>query len=151
HNGFKICLGKMAIHGEEIQELRKLINRGIFMTGQGKEARAPIVPPYQEFVSRQFGRLPREVAVVVDAGNATAGPVAPPILRALGCQVTELFCDVDGYFPNHHPDPTLPETLTHLITQMKESGAELGIAYDGDADRLGVVDRHGRILWGDEL
>lgn len=151
HNGFKICLGKITIHGEEIQELRKLIERGVFAAGPGREEPAPIIPPYQEFVSRQFGRLPREIAVVVDAGNSTAGPVAPPIFRALGCQVTELFCDLDGHFPNHHPDPTMPENLTHLIAQVKESGAEIGIAYDGDADRLGLVDRYGHIIWGDEM
>src|SRR5262249_54818664 len=151
HNGFKICLGKVTIHGEEIQELRRLIERGVFASGRGKEERTPIIPPYQEFVGRQFGRLPREVAVVVDAGNATAGPVAPPILRALGCRTTELFCDLDGHFPNHHPDPPIPENLAHLMARVKESGAEVGVAYDGDADRLGVVDRHGRILWGDEM
>jgi len=151
HNGFKICLGKITIHGEEIQELRKLIERGVFAAGPGREEPAQIIPPYQEFVSRQFGRLPREIAVVVDAGNSTAGPVAPPIFRALGCQVTELFCDLDGHFPNHHPDPTMPENLTHLIAQVKESGAEIGIAYDGDADRLGLVDRYGHIIWGDEM
>src|SRR6266581_5754100 len=151
HNGFKICLGKITIHGQEIQELRRLVERDVFASGQGKEGSAPIIPPYQEFVSRQFGRLAREIAVVVDAGNSTAGPVAPPIFRALGCQVTELFCDLDGRFPNHHPDPTIPENLTHLIAKVKETGAEVGIAYDGDADRLGLVDRHGHIIWGDEM
>ena len=151
HNGFKICLGKITIHGQEIQELRRLVERDVFASGQGKEGSAPIIPPYQEFVSRQFGRLAREIAVVVDAGNSTAGPVAPPIFRSLGCQVTELFCDLDGRFPNHHPDPTIPENLTHLIAKVKETGAEVGIAYDGDADRLGLVDRHGHIIWGDEM
>jgi len=151
HNGFKICLGKITIHGEEIQELRKLIDRGSFVSGSGKEEPAAIIPPYQEFVSRQFGRLPREVAVVVDAGNSTAGPVAPTIFRALGCRVSELFCTLDGHFPHHHPDPTVPENLTDLIAQVKAGGAELGVAYDGDADRLGLVDRHGHIIWGDEM
>ncbi|MGH7961081.1 MAG: phosphomannomutase/phosphoglucomutase [Candidatus Binatia bacterium] len=151
HNGFKICLGKVTIHGEEIQELRKLIERGTFVSGQGTQEPAPIIASYQEFVSRQFGHLGRRVAVVVDAGNSTAGPVAPAIFRALGCKVTELFCDLDGRFPNHHPDPTIPENLTHLIAKVKETGAEIGIAYDGDADRLGLVDRSGRIIWGDEM
>lgn len=151
HNGFKICLGKITIHGEAIQELRALIERGSFASGQGKEEPAPIIAPYQEFVIDHFGRLGRVIAVVVDAGNSTAGPVAPPIFRALGCQVTELFCDLDGHFPNHHPDPTIPENVAHLIAKVKETGAEVGIAYDGDADRLGLVDRHGRIIWGDEM
>jgi phosphomannomutase/phosphoglucomutase len=150
-NGFKICLGKATIHGEEVQELRRLIEGGVFVSGQGTETPTPIIPPYQEFVGAQFGRLPRSIAVVVDAGNSTAGPVAPPIFRALGCQVTELFCDLDGHFPNHHPDPTIPANLTHLMAKMKETGAEVGIAYDGDADRLGLVDRHDRIVWGDEM
>jgi phosphomannomutase/phosphoglucomutase len=151
HNGFKVCLGKITIHGEEIQELRLLIERGVFASGQGREEPAPIIPPYQEFVIDHFGHLAREIKVVVDAGNSTAGPVAPPIFHALGCQVTELFCDLDGRFPHHHPDPTIPENLTHLIATVKETGAELGVAYDGDADRLGLIDRHGRIIWGDEM
>lgn len=151
HNGFKICLDKITIHGEEIQELRKLMERGTFVSGQGTEEPAPIIPSYQEFINRRFGPLGRRVSVVVDAGNSTAGPVAPDIFRALGCQVTELFCDMDGRFPNHHPDPTLPENLTHLIDRVQETGAEIGIAYDGDADRLGLVDRSGRIIWGDEM
>jgi phosphomannomutase/phosphoglucomutase len=151
HNGFKICVGKVTIHGEEIQELRKLIEQKKFTTGHGKEEQASIIPPYQEFVMKQFGRLGRGINVVVDAGNSTAGPVAPRIFRGLGCQVTELFCELDGRFPNHHPDPTVPENLQHLISAVKKTGAEVGVAYDGDADRLGLVDRHGRIVWGDEM
>jgi phosphomannomutase/phosphoglucomutase len=151
HNGFKICIGKFTIHGEEIQEIRKLIERGTFASGQGKKEPTPIIPPYQEFVIKQFGRLARRINVVVDAGNATAGPVAPKIFRELGCQVTELFCDLDGLFPNHHPDPTIPENLMHLTAKVKETGAEVGVAYDGDADRLGLIDRQGHIIWGDEM
>jgi phosphomannomutase/phosphoglucomutase len=151
YNGFKICIGKITIHGEEIQELRKLIEQGTFTAGQGQEQSAPIIPPYQEFVIKQFGRLERKINVVIDAGNSTAGPVAPRIFRELGCQVTELFCELDGRFPNHHPDPTVPENLQHLIAAVKQTGAEVGVAYDGDADRLGLVDRHGHIIWGDEM
>jgi len=151
YNGFKICIGKITIHGEEIQELRKLIEQGTFTTGQGQEQSAPVIPPYQEFVIKQFGRLERKINVVIDAGNSTAGPVAPRIFRELGCQVTELFCELDGSFPNHHPDPTVPENLQHLIAAVKQTGAEVGVAYDGDADRLGLVDRHGHIIWGDEM
>jgi len=151
HNGFKICVGKTTIHGGEIQELRALIERGVFPQGQGRETSAPIINPYQEFVCEHFGRLEREIMVVVDAGNATAGPVAPGILRRLGCRVTELFCDLDGRFPHHHPDPTIPENMESLVAKVKETGAEIGVAYDGDADRLGLVDRHGRLIWGDEM
>src|SRR5262245_10584969 len=151
HNGFKICLGKITIHGEEIQELRTIIERETFTVGAGKEKAAPIIVPYQGFIIDHFGRFDREVTLVVDAGNATAGPVAPQIFRALGCRMTELFCDLDGRFPNHHPDPTMPENMETLIAKVQEVGAEVGIAYDGDADRLGLVDRHGRIIWGDEM
>lgn len=151
HNGFKMCIGKFTIHGEEIQELRKLIESGRFATGQGSEEQAPIISPYQDFLIKQFGQLSRKINVVIDAGNSTAGPVAPRILQAMGCQLTSLFCDLDGRFPNHHPDPTIPENLTHLIAAVKETGAEVGVAYDGDADRVGLVDRHGRIVWGDEM
>ena len=124
HNGFKICLGNFTIHGEDIQELRSLIEKGSFASGQGKEIPTPVIPAYQEFVSTQFGRLGREISVVVDAGNSTAGPVAPQIFRSMGCKVTELFCELDGRFPNHHPDPTVPENLEHLIATVKETGAE---------------------------
>lgn len=151
HNGFKICLGKVTLYGQDIQRLRSVIEHKHFASGQGRQVPTPIIGPYQEFVSRQFGRLEREVSVVADAGNATAGPVAPSILRALGCRVTELFCELDGRFPNHHPDPTVPENLEQLIRAVKETGAEVGLAYDGDADRLGVVGPTGRIVWGDEL
>ncbi len=151
HNGFKICVGKTTIHGQEIQELRTLLERGVFPAGQGKETPKPIIAPYQEFITEHFGSFQREITVVVDAGNATAGPVAPPILRKLGCRVTELFCELDGRFPNHHPDPTVPENMEHLIAKLQETGAEVGVAYDGDADRLGLVDRHGRLIWGDEM
>ena len=151
YNGFKICIDKITIHGQEIQELRKLIEQGTFTAGQGQEQSAPIIPPYQEFVIKQFGRLEHKINVVIDAGNSTAGPVAPRIFRELGCQVTELFCELDGRFPNHHPDPTVPENLQHLIAAVKETGAEVGVAYDGDADRLGLVDRHGHVIWGDEM
>ncbi|NOT58089.1 MAG: phosphomannomutase/phosphoglucomutase [Deltaproteobacteria bacterium] len=151
HNGFKMCIGKFTIHGEEIQELRKLIESGRFAAGQGTEEQLPIIAPYQDFLIKQFGQLSRKINVVIDAGNSTAGPVAPRIFQAMGCQLTALFCDLDGRFPNHHPDPTIPENLTQLIATVKETGAEIGVAYDGDADRVGLVDRHGRIVWGDEM
>jgi phosphomannomutase / phosphoglucomutase len=151
HNGFKICLGKESIHGEHIQDLRRRIEAGRFRQGRGGvEARA-VIPPYQEYVERSIGRLGRDIRVVVDAGNATAGPVAPAIYAALGARVTELFTAVDGRFPNHHPDPTVTENLDDVIRTVREESAELGIAFDGDADRIGVVDAGGRVIWGDEL
>ena len=150
HNGFKICLGKDSLHGEQIQDLRRRIEAGRFRQGQGRVEARPVILPYQRYVADGVGRLARDVRVVVDAGNATAGPVAPPIYRQLGAQVTELHCTVDGRFPNHHPDPTIPENVADLIRAVKEEGAELGIAFDGDADRIGVIDANGRIIWGDE-
>jgi len=151
YNGFKLCLGKDALHGEQIQEVRRCLEAGRFRTGAGEAEARPVVSAYQDYVVEAVGRLGREVALVVDAGNGTAGPVAPDVYRRLGARVTELFCDLDGRFPNHHPDPTLPENLQHLIRTVAETGAELGVAFDGDADRIGVVDAAGRIVWGDEL
>jgi phosphomannomutase/phosphoglucomutase len=150
HNGFKICLGKESLHGEQIQDIRRRIEAGRFRQGRGGVEARPVIPPYQQYVTDSIGRLARDVRVVVDAGNATAGPVAPAIYKKLGAQVTELFTTVDGRFPNHHPDPTIPENLADLIRAVKTEGAELGIAFDGDADRIGVVDADGRIIWGDE-
>ncbi len=151
HNGFKLCLGTDALHGEQIQSLRACFEAGRFRSGAGAIEARPVAPVYQDYVVQAIGPLARPVVVTVDAGNATAGPVAPAIYRRLGAQVTELFCDMDGRFPNHHPDPTLPENVQHLIRAVTDSQAELGIAFDGDADRIGVVDPAGRIVWGDEL
>jgi len=151
YNGFKVCLGKEALHGEQIQELRRRIDAGRFASGAGSADSRPVVPVYQDYVVQAVGRLARETAVVVDAGNGTGGPVAPLIYRRLGARVTELFCDMDGRFPNHHPDPTVPENMQDLIRAVAETRAELGIAFDGDADRIGVVSATGRIVWGDEL
>jgi phosphomannomutase/phosphoglucomutase len=151
HNGFKVCLGKESMHGEQIQDLRRRVEAGRFRQGRGGVEARPVIPPYQKYVVESVGRLARGIRVVVDAGNATAGPVAPPIYRALGATVTELFTEVDGRFPNHHPDPTVEKNLADIIRTVKAEGAELGIAFDGDADRIGVVDANGRIIWGDEL
>ena len=151
HNGFKICLGKESLHGEQIQDLRKRMEAARFPQGSGGVEARPVIPPYQKYVIDSVGRLARDIKVVVDAGNATAGPVAPHIYRSIGATVTELFTEVDGRFPNHHPDPTVEENLVDIIRAVKQQGAELGIAFDGDADRIGVVDAAGRVIWGDEL
>jgi phosphomannomutase/phosphoglucomutase len=151
YNGFKVCLGKEALHGAQIQDLRRRIDTAQFRTGSGTVEPRPVIPGYEDFVVETIGRLARSSHVVVDAGNGTAGPIAPPIYRRLGARITELFCDMDGRFPNHHPDPTVPENMQALIRTVAASGAELGIAFDGDADRIGVVSATGRIIWGDEL
>jgi len=151
YNGFKLCVGKEALYGEQIQDVRRLLEAGQFERGAGRLEQRPVIPVYQDDIVTRVGRLPRTVEVVVDAGNGTAGPVAPPIYRRLGARVHELFSDMDGRFPNHHPDPTVPENMQDLIRTVRETGAGLGIAFDGDADRIGVVDATGRIIWGDEL
>ncbi|TFH24972.1 MAG: phosphomannomutase/phosphoglucomutase [Myxococcales bacterium] len=151
HNGFKICIGKSTIHGESIQELRTIIERGEMARGDGTEEVYPIIPAYQGYLEEQFGRRGEGVKVVVDSGNGTGGPVGPPVYRAMGCEVIDLFSEPDGRFPNHHPDPTVEENMVDLIKAVREHGADLGIAFDGDSDRIGAVDNTGRIIWGDEM
>lgn len=152
HNGFKICVGKVSVHGAAIQDLRRIVESGRFRDARrGTVERYAIIPPYQDELIAQFGTLPRRLEVVVDSGNGAAGPVAPRIISAIGCNVRDLFSEPDGRFPNHHPDPTVAENMEILIDTVKRTGADLGIAFDGDADRVGLVDREGRILWGDEM
>jgi phosphomannomutase/phosphoglucomutase len=152
YNGFKLCAGKSTIYGDQIQEVRARMERGAFRERSGGKAEAyGIVAPYHDHLMRDVPRLARPLKVVVDAGSGVGGPVAPPIFRQLGCTVWEIACTPDGRFPIHHPDPTMPENLQMLIDKVRQEGADLGIAYDGDADRIGVVDEKGNILWGDEL
>jgi phosphomannomutase/phosphoglucomutase len=152
YNGFKVCVGKETLYGAQIQDLRARIERQEFRDKpKGRREGYPIIPPYQEHVLRDIPRVSLPLKVVVDAGSGVAGPVAPPIIRQVGCTVWEIACEPDGTFPIHHPDPTVPENLTELIQKVKEEKADLGIAYDGDGDRIGVVDERGNILWGDEL
>ncbi len=157
YNGFKISVGKETIHGEEIQELKEIINNEVLGRTapdmeKGRVEELDIISRYIDFHAGNFKiDTERPIKVVVDAGNGTAGPVAPPLLRRVGCEVVELFCEPDGRFPNHHPDPTVPENLTQLIERVREDGADFGVAYDGDADRIGVVDERGEIVWGDQL
>jgi len=151
YNGFKICLGTEALHGEQIQDLRRRLEARQFRLGTGRVEPRALIPEYQDYVVRNVGPLARPIRVVVDAGNGTAGPVAPAIYRRLGAEVSELFTTMDGHFPHHHPDPTVEENMAELVRAVAAEGAELGIAFDGDADRIGVVDARGRIVWGDEL
>jgi phosphomannomutase/phosphoglucomutase len=150
-NGFKVCVGRSTIHGSEIQALRGLIESGSAPSGRGHVEVVDIIARYHAELTSRIPPLARPIRAVVDAGNATAGPVAPPIFRALGCAVDELYCEIDGRFPHHHPDPTVEANLSDLVAAVTGGGAEIGLAFDGDADRLGVVDRHGRVVWGDEL
>lgn len=149
-NGFKICVGKETIYGPLIQHLREIIEKGAFVKGSGEVELTPITEKYTSYLKENI-ELARPVKVILDAGNGTGGVIAAPVMKALGCDVTCLFCDMDGHFPNHHPDPTIPENMRFLIEKVTGTGAELGIGYDGDADRIGVVDDQGNIIWGDQL
>ena len=152
YNGFKICLGKDTLYGEQIQEIRARMERHDFSEkAGGKVERYAIVPPYHRHLLADVPKLSRPLKVVIDAGSGVGGPVAPPILRQLGCTVWEIACEPNADFPFHHPDPTVPENLEMLIDKVRSEKADVGIAYDGDADRIGAVDEKGVILWGDEL
>ena len=150
HNGFKMMSGEDTLYGKTIQALYEIVRKGVFPRGEGRLTALDVVSEYQDYVARNV-RFSRPIKVVIDAGNGTGGAVAVPLLRKMGADVVDIFCEPDGRFPNHHPDPTLPEAMEKLIAKVRESGAELGIGYDGDADRIGVVDDEGRILWGDQL
>ena len=150
HNGFKMMAGEETLSGSEIQDIKGIIDTGKYAVGAGVRKPYDLVPEYHDYILRDV-KLARKLNVVVDAGNGTGGVVAVPLFRRLGCDVVELYCDMDGRFPNHHPDPTLPEAMKDLTNKVLETGADLGIAYDGDADRIGVVDDKGKIIWGDQL
>ncbi len=150
-NGFKVCLGKATIHGEEIQEIRKISESEKFIRGKGTLDKADMNGPYLRYLEGNIEPGPFKRRVVVDAGNGAGGPVAVKIYKRLGFEVFPLFCEPDGRFPNHHPDPTIPENLEAMISKVREVSADLGVAFDGDADRIGVVDREGNIIWGDQL
>ena len=155
YNGFKILIGKETIHGGGIQDLRRLIEIGSFASGpSGRVESFEVIPAYLEMVKEKFRAVPssgKRLKTVVDAGNGTGGLVAPELLKSIGVDVIPLFCEVDGNFPNHHPDPTVPENLKTLIETVKTEKADLGVAYDGDSDRIGLVDEKGSIIWGDQL
>jgi phosphomannomutase/phosphoglucomutase len=150
YNGFKICNGYDTISGPEIQKLLTIMEEGRFESKTGRSYSVDIVSPYIEFVLGNI-RLEKPLRIGVDAGNATGGPVSIPILRQLGCEVFPLFCEVDGSFPNHEPDPTVIENLKDLAELVKHEHLDLGIAYDGDCDRVGVVDHLGNPVFGDKL
>jgi phosphomannomutase / phosphoglucomutase len=150
YNGFKTVCGSGTIHGAEIQLLRRMIESGDLLEGAGSVVDFDGVTPYVDEVGGLF-RFDRRVKVVLDAGNGTAGPVLSRLFARLNCEVTELFFEMDGRFPNHHPDPTLPENLEILIRHVREQKADLGMAFDGDSDRIGVVDELGNVIYGDML
>ncbi|MEJ7622675.1 MAG: phosphomannomutase/phosphoglucomutase [Pyrinomonadaceae bacterium] len=151
HNGFKVCLGRDALFGEQIREIGEIAATGAFGTGGGSRENLNVLDDYKRDIAAGISLGPRRLRVVVDAGNGMGGITAVPIYRELGMDVIELYTDPDPTFPNHHADPTVEENLQDLIAAVKENKADLGIAFDGDGDRIGIVDETGRIIWGDVL
>ncbi len=151
YNGLKVGVGKTTLHGPGIQELRRLAESGEPARGEGRTRFEDVVGRYRDHVRQSLSMGPRRLKVVVDAGNGTGGVVAVPLFESLGLEVVPLFVEMDGRFPNHHPDPTVEKNLADLKSKVRETGADVGIAYDGDADRVGAVDEMGNVLWGDQL
>ncbi len=157
YNGFKLSAGKTTIHGNDIQTVKEIIVKQLWQASaeKGRVEGYDIITAYKNHMLNQFAYLNdpkyRRPLVVVDAGNGTAGLIAPELLEKIGCDVISLYCEPDGNFPNHHPDPTVVEYIQDLIAETKRTGAGMGVGYDGDADRIGVVNKNGDIVWGDQL
>ena len=148
YNGFKMVLAGRAIYGDDIQKLRQRMETESYVKAKGRSATMDIGAEYQARIAGDC-QLKRPMKIIVDCGNGIPGASAPGVLRALGCDVTEMYSEVDGNFPNHHPDPSKPENLAELIAKVKSTDAELGLAFDGDGDRLGVVTKDGQIIYPD--
>ena len=151
HNGFKIMLGKKSFFGAQIQELGRIAATGAYADGRGRRVDAPVFDAYVERLVQDYPSGGRELSVVWDAGNGAAGEVLSALAARLPGRHRLLFAEIDGRFPNHHPDPTVDENLAHLMAAVAAGGAEVGIAFDGDGDRIGVIDGRGRIVRGDQL
>ena len=149
-NGFKMSRNKKSVFGDSIQDLRSIIEKEDYETGEGDEAPYKILNDYRKMIFEKIS-IERPLRVVMDCGNAAAAICAPDIFKKFDIELTELYCDVDGTFPNHHPDPTVKENLIDLIKLMKTGNYDVGIAFDGDADRVGVVDETGEVIWADQL
>ncbi len=156
YNGFKLSVGKDTLYGERIQEIRHILMEAGFQntSTKGTTFDYDIISAYREYIQNDFHHckdMPFLPKVVIDAGNGTGGLIAPDLLKWMGCDVLELYCEPDGRFPNHHPDPTVVEYIEDLIEKVLQTDADIGIGYDGDADRIGIVDNRGKIIWGDRL
>ena len=151
YNGFKLSRGTASMHGEEIQALYELVAAEDFDSGRGVVRSEEVIPRYVDDIVRRIGPLSRPLHVVLDCGNGAGALVGPKLLERLGARLTPLFCESDGTFPNHHPDPTVVENLHDLIAAVRGSRADIGIAFDGDADRIGVISEAGEIIWGDHI
>lgn len=151
YNGFKLGIGKASIYGNDIQRVYQLAVAGIFPEGKGSRRDEAVIDRYIDDVVGRIGKISRPLRIAVDAGNGVGGLVAPKLFAKLGVEVTCMFCESDGTFPNHHADPTVPENLEDLINEIYKGGYDFGVAFDGDADRIGVIQRNGDIIWGDYL
>ncbi len=150
YNGIKTVCGTSTLYGQAIQDIYRLISSNDFESGEGSVKQVDAVTPYVDEIASQF-QFERKVKIVLDAGNGTAGPVVRKVLEKLNVETIELFFEMDGRFPHHHPDPTVLANLNHLKESVRKHKAELGIAFDGDGDRLGAVDEHGAVVYGDML
>jgi phosphomannomutase/phosphoglucomutase len=151
YNGFKLSEGTTSLHGEEIQQLYRIIDQEAFTSGDGRVRHEPVIDRYLDDIVERVGQLSRPLRVVLDCGNGAGALVGPQLLQRIGADLTTLFCDSDGTFPNHHPDTTVVENLKDIIEAVREKRADVGIAFDGDADRIGVIDERGEIIWGDHV
>ena len=149
-NGFKLSYEKKAVYGKDIQYIKTIIESGKFAEGDGKFSEKEILEDYKKMVISKI-KLDRPIKLAMDCGNATGCLAAPEIFSKIGCEVTELYCDIDGTFPNHHPDPTVKKNLTDLIAEVQKGGYDFGVSFDGDADRIGVIDNKGEIIWADYI
>jgi len=150
YNGFKLCIDSDSIHGEEIQKIRRIIDEKAFVRGKGSLSVAEVTADYQTVIEKNIN-ITQPLKVGIDAGNGTAGVVAVPLIKRFGCKVYDLYCDMDGTFPNHEADPTVLKNMEDLIGLVKDKGLDVGIGYDGDGDRIGVIDEKGNIVFGDKL
>jgi phosphomannomutase / phosphoglucomutase len=152
YNGFKLCLGTQSMHGSQLQELYAIQQRGMTPALKATAREQPgIIDRYVADVVARTGRISRPMKVVVDCGNGAGALVAKQLFDGLGVEMIPLFCESDGTFPNHHPDPTVEKNLVDIVAAVKKHGADIGIAFDGDADRIGVIDDEGKIIWGDHV
>ena len=151
YNGFKMSLQSGSLHGDDIQHLFELFSKGLSKRGSGTFTTETVLDRYAKDMIARTGQLRRKIRVVIDCGNGAGSVVASQIFDNIGADCSYLFCESDGTFPNHHPDPSVPENLEDLIESVRNTRADLGIAFDGDADRIGVVDRNGEIIWGDHI
>lgn len=151
HNGFKICLGNSTLFGSQIQEIKEIALSGDFSSGEGSVETIEVLNDYIADIVSKIDLGPRKIKAVIDGGNGMGGVTAVPVYEKLGIEMVKLFTEPDSDFPNHHPDPTVTENLLDTINAVRENSTDIGIAFDGDGDRIGVVDENGRIIWGDEL